>query len=130
MKKLIFIFIMSGAMVACQNDEKVSSQQEESMMHQEMVQKVNNSKTKEMTDFDAALKKIGKDGPEKYIDPNGQLNQAGFNLLAPLAKKIIISSGKTEADLRSLSDGDLINDAFRVYQQNMSKYRSSLSLTK
>lgn len=38
------------------------------------------------------LKKIGKDGPEKYIHPNGQLNKEGMNLLAPLAKKIIISS--------------------------------------
>lgn len=29
MKKLIFVFIMSGAMVACQNDEKFSSLQGE-----------------------------------------------------------------------------------------------------
>lgn len=130
MKKLFFVLIMSGAMVACQNDEKVSSLQEESIMHQEMVQKVNNFKTKEMTDFDAALKKIGKDGPQKYIHQNGQLNQEGMNLLAPLAKKIIISSGKSEADFRSLSDADIINNAFKVYQQNMSKYRTSSSLNK
>lgn len=120
-----------GIITSCKNDETIVNDKlpEDFQEKQEFVNRTNAMKTNEMIKLDAGLKKISKDGPEKYITPEGKLNENGLALLVPLAKDVLLSSGKTDTFIRSLNEEQIVMEGIRSYQESMQAFRKTLSLT-
>lgn len=93
---------------------------------------VETMKSQEMRNFDGALKSLMK--PEnrasaKQSSNSAELSEQGKDLLLPASKALILSSGMSEQQMISETNGDkgaIINLATKIYFQNYAKYQKSL----
>lgn len=103
---------MAGiALVSCKRDDIATPSQSYN------IEKVQST---QMKNFSDALQKIGKGGM-LYVEPNGQLNQAGIDILLPAAQRLLLESGSSENRIEGLDSKSTINEGFAVYSNQLKK---------
>jgi hypothetical protein len=127
MKKSILIsavaLIVTSTIISC-NNERIAVNTVESM------------KTKEMANFDNAMKSLGKPenrptDEERRNANSTELSDRRKELLIPASKALILSTGISEVELQRKTNGDksaIIVWAIQINMEKIAKIRKDLKL--
>jgi hypothetical protein len=116
MRKIACIAMLSFLTVSCQNEQRQSTEQAETVV---------SLKSDAMENFENALKTIAK-GQNRFIDSNKALNEEGVEILLPAATQLLIDNNISQTELKRMEKRKILKKGFSVYHENLAQYRNKI----